>query len=386
MDTASLASTMDTTTGPSLEEYSYLLNTLYASLNADQGFDLFLQAFINQFDGISATLMAVSPSPRKILYGWTVGIPKQYERWYIESGMAAKDTTLDLFETASQLTEGFISSSQQLNGTTLIDSVIDDFKPWLQEKAIVDAAGLIIPFSADEHLILILHRDQNTGVFHPSDITQLNLLVPHIVQAIQLFTNLYRKKHQNNSLQATLDTLTQATLVIDEFMEVSHRNDHADKLIARCNDISIREGKLTLSCQTLQHQFTYSVWEMLRSAIAEKSRDSLVIHCNNNPMTLSFAPITYKDGNKHNKGILLQVFDPSEPVLPDAERIKAVFRLSKAEALLCEYLLQGCTLKDISEKRNVSINTVREQMRNVFNKTGYKRQSELIAAILRAVP
>ena len=83
---------------------------------------------------------------------------------------------------------------------------------------------------------------------------------------------------------------------------------------------------------------------------------------------------------------MLQIVDPEQQRLPSAERIRHLFGLSPAEATLCEYLLNGYTLKEVAIERNVSVNTVREQMRNVFIKTGYKRQAELIAAILRAIP
>ena len=373
---------------PSLNKYSVLLETLYGSLWDDAGFDNFLTAFKEHFNSISATLMGVQTNPRQMRYGWTVGVPEEFTRWYIENDMVAKDPSIDLFETVSQDQPGFIAAGQLLDGIELIDTVSDDFKPWLTSENIVDTAGLVIPSSENEHLILAIQRNRNTGIFKKHEIEQLNLLVPHIKQAVQLFIRFYHQQNDNNSLQAAINTLSQPTIVINEFMEVRHINTAAENLISQCNDFYIDNGKFTISHNDLHHQFMYRAWDMVRATenLGRELTSTLVIPKDKHPITVTFSPMFSQKANSKSKGVLLQIFDPATQALPDAKRIRSVFGLSKAEALLCQYLVQGLTLKEISEERSVSINTVREQMRNVFNKTGYNRQSELVAAILRAIP
>lgn len=66
---------------PTLGEYSQLLETLYASLMDNKGFDNFLIAFKNHFKCNSATLMSIQNNPRHMRYGWSIGIPDDYLRW-----------------------------------------------------------------------------------------------------------------------------------------------------------------------------------------------------------------------------------------------------------------------------------------------------------------
>ncbi len=72
--------------------------------------------------------------------------------------------------------------------------------------------------------------------------------------------------------------------------------------------------------------------------------------------------------------------------IPSAERIAAFFSLTRAESSVSELLTRGLTLKQIAAARNVSPCTVREQLRKVYLKTGYRTQRDLVAAILRLVP
>lgn len=57
------------------------------------------------------------------------------------------------------------------------------------------------------------------------------------------------------------------------------------------------------------------------------------------------------------------------------------FGLTPAELRLAERLRDGQTLKETAEDLDLSINTVRNQLRAIFDKMGLKRQSELIRAL-----
>ncbi len=372
----------------SIGNYSHLLETLYASLLDDKGFEKFLFEFKDHFSSTSATLMAVQKEPREMRWGWTVGVPEKFERWYIENDMVSKDPSIDLFEEVSKTQQGFITAGLMLEDIELIDTVTDDFKPWLKEENIVDTTGLVIPASETEHLILALQRNRQVGRFTSEEVNDLNLLVPHIKQAVQLFIKFYRQQHDNSSLQAAINTLSQPTIVINELMQVRHINTAAESLISKDKKFKIVDEKFVIKDKELHDSFMYQAWDMARAAenLEKELTSTLIIPGNQSPITMTLSPMFAHDQNSKFKGVLLQIFDPSTQTLPQADSIKSIFRLSNAEAILCAFLVQGLTLKEIARERDVSINTVREQMRNIFNKTGYNRQSELVAAVLRAVP
>lgn len=61
--------------------------------------------------------------------------------------------------------------------------------------------------------------------------------------------------------------------------------------------------------------------------------------------------------------------------------IRDSFGLTPAEIRLASRLRDGRTLKEAADELDVSINTVRNQLRAIFDKMGLKRQSELIRAL-----
>ena len=67
-----------------------------------------------------------------------------------------------------------------------------------------------------------------------------------------------------------------------------------------------------------------------------------------------------------------------------AEGLARRCALTNAEAALLAALVDGATLKEFATRRGVSVHTVRNQLKQLFHKTGVRRQSDLIRLALLA--
>ena len=59
------------------------------------------------------------------------------------------------------------------------------------------------------------------------------------------------------------------------------------------------------------------------------------------------------------------------------------FGLTESEASLAEALLAGSTVADYAQEREVSKQTLRNQLVGIMRKTGTKRQAELLSLLTR---
>jgi DNA-binding CsgD family transcriptional regulator len=66
---------------------------------------------------------------------------------------------------------------------------------------------------------------------------------------------------------------------------------------------------------------------------------------------------------------------------PAPEMLQALFDLTPAEARIASLLIDGNTLDTISKTHSVSLNTVRTQLKSVFQKTGVDRQADLVSLL-----
>ncbi len=80
---------------------------------------------------------------------------------------------------------------------------------------------------------------------------------------------------------------------------------------------------------------------------------------------------------------LLYVTPVSQQNPPAAELLQALFDLTPAEARVAGLIAAGHTIDSITSTLSVTSNTVRTQLKSIFNKTGVSRQAEL-ASLLSA--
>jgi DNA-binding CsgD family transcriptional regulator len=82
--------------------------------------------------------------------------------------------------------------------------------------------------------------------------------------------------------------------------------------------------------------------------------------------------------------IVVFVSDPERtPELP-LDRLSRLYGLTPAEAQLTQQLASGLDLREIAAASNRAMNTVRAQLKQVFHKTGARRQAELVRLVLQA--
>jgi DNA-binding NarL/FixJ family response regulator len=97
------------------------------------------------------------------------------------------------------------------------------------------------------------------------------------------------------------------------------------------------------------------------------------------PLTVMVAPL---GTGVAGRGAVLFVSDPIEPVELSIDTICRLYGLTPTEGRLALGLTNGKKLDDLAETWNVSMHTVRSQLRQIFRKTDTSRQSELVKLIL----
>jgi DNA-binding CsgD family transcriptional regulator len=77
------------------------------------------------------------------------------------------------------------------------------------------------------------------------------------------------------------------------------------------------------------------------------------------------------------------IADPERWPEPPVQLLSRQFGLTQAEARLAGHLMQGLSLRQAAAACAVSVNTVRMHLGHLFDKTGTRRQSELVAHLYR---
>lgn len=178
-------------------------------------------------------------------------------------------------------------------------------------------------------------------------------------------------------LSALLDQLTLGVVVVDRSHRVISMNRAAREIIAAGDVLQTNahhlhavdaDGEASLN-EAIAHAEKRSEEDSVGYFRLPRQGDSEPVH----GYTTGLG--TKDDGGADAIGVV--IYDPSRP--SSGERhLKRMFELTAAEARVAALIAEGVQVAEVAETLNISVHTVRTQLKNIFAKTGVGRQNELV--------
>lgn len=248
--------------------------------------------------------------------------------------------------------------------------------------------GAVVPLGIDDNLVVIgAHRARRHGLFKPKHKTLMQPLVPHFRQALQLRARLNGLELQAQSSFKALEALSLGVVVVDSSARLVFANKPADSILRSGLGISVREGRVCALDHAKNAGLQKRTQEASSGGIGRSYAPGgtlVVSRAGNGPLLLSIYPFPSPllAGTATEPLALIFLSDPKAIRKPSAEIFAQIYGLTPAEIRLAEALTDGQRLQDYAERCNISIHTVKTQLKHVFQKTGCERQSDLIREFL----
>ncbi|HEX4297637.1 MAG TPA: hypothetical protein VHZ56_06400 [Devosia sp.] len=193
-------------------------------------------------------------------------------------------------------------------------------------------------------------------------------------------------------LNNVVEDLPFAMFFVDEQLRIRYSNQHADGM-RRSSDgpFSGVDGILRAADETADQQLR----ELVQRVAASKRAPTSVLQLGRPGSDARYIAIARlaSRGPQHyqlhdailDSGplIMLVVHGSLDPASLPMDLLWRAFGLTDSEAQLAEALLNGATLADFAREREVSKQTLRNQLVGVMRKTGTRRQSELVSLLTR---
>jgi DNA-binding CsgD family transcriptional regulator len=118
-----------------------------------------------------------------------------------------------------------------------------------------------------------------------------------------------------------------------------------------------------------------------------EARD-LAAFCRVGELLLQFAPLAQPLVGiaAHGRLVAIFVVDPSAAADPSPEQLRAQFGLTAAEAAFACAIVSGEGLRECARAIGIAEATARTHLHRIFEKTGTKRQAQLVRVILASRP
>lgn len=240
-------------------------------------------------------------------------------------------------------------------------------------------AGAALRISHNDKVLLSIERKTNQGMFEPAELAGLRRVLPNLRAAASLAVQLAASRHAT-ALDA-FNSMNVPAFLIDCRGVVLQANEKAQ---ARTDsDLKITFGRL----RGRDPDQTSAMADYVSAALQalETPRPGLALRRSGAPpILLHIRPLAGQAADIFAKArAIVTIADPTETRLPSAAELKSAFDLSVTEARVARAIAAGIDLARIASDHGTSIDTVRGQLKSVFNKTGVSRQAELASLLGR---
>lgn len=232
--------------------------------------------------------------------------------------------------------------------------------------------------------VLSCLRPERSGPFGDEETRLLQLLMPHLQRALQLHTRIAGLELTAESASEGLDRLPMGFLAINATGKVILLNRRAQEILDLNDGLALGRNGLI----TPRPEHTNRLRGLIQGAIAAASgkgidsggaisipRPSLL-----RPFQILVTPLRSGTSTLWPGEAAAGIFvtDPESRIERPDKLLGRMFGLTPAEARLAGALMRGDSLAEAAEEFRLSRNTVRSQLRSILDKTGTKRQGELI--------
>lgn len=363
-----------------LSSHENLIHLLYASLTDSHGFHPFLKTIKENYKAVASAITVIRKSSLRHEYIMHEGMSDEFLNWYVEEKIYEHDLTQYFIQRSPGLFESSTKISEDLTRQDISGR-------WQDDQSIGDAALMVGHKNEKFVWLFAIQRDVSAGKFSEEELIQLNRLTPFIQQALQL--NILHGEKQPPSpsgLQTFINALPEATIVLNNQADVLYHNELANDLLESDGGIYLQDKRINLLNEQAYNDFFEASVASIRSSMGLREFSSHCIFIPRPDKSQLIARITPLENNQQLKGgALVTLYDPQQRALPQAQEISHYFGLTNAEAELCEGLVQGYSLKEISEHSNKTEATLRSYLKIIFEKTHQNRQGQLISSILAAL-
>ena len=105
------------------------------------------------------------------------------------------------------------------------------------------------------------------------------------------------------------------------------------------------------------------------------------------PLTLFVRSVTPTTNTRvpNEAAVLVMILDSALPVETTEAELRQLYGLTTTEARLANHLMEGLALEECCAAMGIRRTTARMHLRNIFAKTGVRRQGELVSLLLKSI-
>lgn len=254
--------------------------------------------------------------------------------------------------------------------------------------------GLAVkPLSGPRHRVfLTAGRRLGREDFEPLDVEALQILVPHIINALRVSQRLAGLDLAAKAAGQVIEQLDTGVILVERARKILFANRLAEKHLSRKEALGVKEGRLLIYEQRADLALRHSLaacTTLSSGLLRAKHLIEVQRRDGRPPLRLIISP--FQPEAVEADLPMLSCADPVAIILiVDQEReqgswkmrLRHEFGLTAAEAELALEIMRGDGREAAAARLGITVATVRTHLLHIFEKTGVHRQAELVRLLL----
>lgn len=244
--------------------------------------------------------------------------------------------------------------------------------------------SLLVQQSDDITGVFAVWRERSAEAFGAGDETLLTQLAPHIRRAFLAESRLAAA----SGGVAALDAVRQGVAVVGADGRLVHANAALEAMAEAADGLALGRHRLTVA-RPMQAALDRALGLALAAAAGEGAvagagwRLSIPRPSGETPWQVEVLPLRAGGQGAFAgwSGAVVLVTDAQARRPPSELTLMQTFGLTPAEAALASSLARGQTLAEHAQRRRIGMPTARTHLARVFDKTGCRRQADLVARL-----
>jgi DNA-binding CsgD family transcriptional regulator len=267
----------------------------------------------------------------------------------------------------------------------------DFFNEWRKPQGVEATMATNLSVEHPMCTAFAVYRPYAKGDFDTTEIRLFATLIPHLQRVVQLQLRLSGLDRQPDASAEILNHLLQGVLLVDAKARVLFANGAAermfraraglflerDRLRAEIPDETLRLRRMIANCAEPRDVLGGAGGRLRLSRRGDKAPLTVIVVPHRSQ--LAWIDVAWARA-------ILFIADPEEAVPLECRSLCNDFGLTPAEAILAREILKGDGLRAASDRLGISLATAHTQLAHVFEKTGARRQAELVRLILQSQP
>ena len=264
------------------------------------------------------------------------------------------------------------------------------YNDFLRPQNWYHAMGGAVVQRASANSMLAIFRQQASPDFGEEEVLFTERLLVHLRRALELHQRISVLEADRLSFTSVLDRLREGVILIDKNGSVLLLNAAAQEIIARNDALSVHRAGLQAANLQQNAELSRMIHGTAKTSSANGTSSGGYLAVTRNsrsrPYLLLVTPLP---AHRHFVGVnsaAVAVFitDPEKKPEANEEILKHLYGLTPKQTNLVSHLLEGKSLQETASEMQVSSETVRSHLKEIFSKTGTTRQAELLALLLKS--